>query len=515
MPVKRIFSLLLSAALLLGLCGCGGRTISFTWFVDALPTNLDPQVASASADVIACTHLYSGLFRQAADGTLQNACCASYTVSADGLTYTFALRSGMTYRQTAGGSAVAVTAQDFLFAFRRVFRAETASPYAASFLSIRNGAAVLAGTADESQLGVAAPDDSTLVITLAEKDDHFLEKLALPGAMPCNEAFFDSTKGSYGLSSATVLTNGSFYLLNWTSSGLFLRRDITDGHITNLRLVQNTSTAVQTPEELVLNGKCSAALDTTDTQTTLQTISYSDTTWCLVYNCAGVLGNASLRAALSADALQADLPQDSTLYSAAEGLVPDGVTVDGEDYRKTAGSALPALSAGTEAYQQALAEIGADNLKGLSILVPDTADAASIQALNGRWQKDYSLFFSLQTVSAADFAKAYEKGDYDIALVPLSLTQNDPLAILQPFASGGASGYANPAYDALLAQSAGAVGADKCALLAQAERLLLQDCAVTPLYRQNKRLLIDPAIHGLRFEPFGPVIDVTDAVHTD
>ncbi len=75
-----------------------------------------------------------------------------------------------------------------MFAFRRMFRADTASPYAPrEFSAIENSAAVLAGQLPETALGVQARGDATLVFCLSEPDENFLSKLTLPGAMPCDE----------------------------------------------------------------------------------------------------------------------------------------------------------------------------------------------------------------------------------------------------------------------------------------------------------------------------------------
>ena len=128
-----------------------------------------------------------------------------------------------------------------MFAFRRIFRADTASPYAVEFSAIQNSAAVQAGLADESSLGVSANGALTLVFRLSERDDNFLAKLALPGAAPCDEAFFESTRGTYGLTAKTTLASGSFYLYNWTTNGLFLRRTVESPLVGSLRLVQDTS----------------------------------------------------------------------------------------------------------------------------------------------------------------------------------------------------------------------------------------------------------------------------------
>ena len=289
----------------LALTGCGGSSAStsFTWFVDNIPANLDPQVASAAPDVIACENLYSGLVRKKADGEIVPDLSESWTISSDGRTYTFQIKDGLTYKAVKGASTDhTITAEDFVFAFRRIFQPQTNSPYAVEFAALENSAAVLAGTADASTLGVSAAGPLTLVFRLSEKDDNFLAKLTLPGAMPCDEEFFNSTRGTYGLNASSSLSSGSFYIYNWTASGLFLRRAPSGSLIDSLRLVQNTNSAGQSAAELIANEKCSATPDDTAAPTTLTSLSYSDTTWSLLFNCSSVFASTELRQALASAA---------------------------------------------------------------------------------------------------------------------------------------------------------------------------------------------------------------------
>ena len=95
----RFTAAVLAAAFLFALTGCGSSTnsASFTWFVDSIPANLDPQVASGASDVIACENLYGTLVRKDPDGELVPGLCEKWTVSSDGLTYTFTLKDGLTY----------------------------------------------------------------------------------------------------------------------------------------------------------------------------------------------------------------------------------------------------------------------------------------------------------------------------------------------------------------------------------------------------------------------------------
>ena len=90
----RFSAVVLTIAFVFALTGCGSGSNSFTWFVDSIPANLDPQVASASADVIACENLYSGLVRKDPSGKYEPALCERWEKSSDGLTYTFYLKDG-------------------------------------------------------------------------------------------------------------------------------------------------------------------------------------------------------------------------------------------------------------------------------------------------------------------------------------------------------------------------------------------------------------------------------------
>ena len=166
----RITAAVLAAAFLLALTGCSGGSgaASFTWFVDTIPANLDPQVASDASDVIACENLYGTLVRKSPDGELVPGLCEEWTVSPDGLTYTFTLKDGLTYAAAKGATTeYDITAEDFVFAFRRIFQAQTGSPYAVEFSAIENSAAVLDGTAALSTLGVSASGPLTLVFHLS------------------------------------------------------------------------------------------------------------------------------------------------------------------------------------------------------------------------------------------------------------------------------------------------------------------------------------------------------------
>ena len=509
----RLTAAFLTVLLLLALTGCGSGSNSFTWFVDTIPANLDPQVASSASDIIACENLYSGLVRRTPDGSLAPELCERWEVSADRLTYTFYLKDGLTYTASKGDpSDYAITAEDFVFAFQRMFLPGTNSPYAVEFSALENSAAVLAGQKPASALGVTATEPLKLVFRLSSPDETFLSKLTLPGAMPCDEAFFDSTRGTYGLTSASTLSSGHFYLYNWTSSGLFLRRAASGNQIDSLRLVENTTSSGQSAEELINNEKCTAALDDSGTPTSLQSVSYSDTTWALLFNCNTLFSSTELRQSLAGVAREAAVVPSTGLFAAADGLIPDGLNVDGMNYRSTVGNVSSAAVDVRALYLSARQGMANSDFNKVTLMIPAGSGLTeAAETINGAWQKELSLFFSIEEVDEETFQKRLSEGDYTIALAPISAESGSVYSMLAQFttAGGNLTGYANALYATQLEASTHATGAARCRLLGECERQLLSDCVAVPLFSQQKRLLVASGIKGLIFDPFGPVLDLT------
>ena len=495
--------------------------------MERVPNNLDPQLAWESPELIAVTNLYSGLFRLNDEGEPVPDCAESYTVSGDGLTYTFTLKEGLAYTQNRGGEAeYELTAADFVFGLRRVFRPETGSPYTSTYAAIKNSAEVLSGAMDETALGVSAPDARTVVIQLDQPDPQLLYKLALPGAMPCNEEFFESTEGSYGLTRAATMGNGSFYVYNWNDNGLFLRRPANGDAVTALRLVINATgeTAESSGsssaasgvtlwgEALVKEGGATAALSETLSADGLDSIPYTATTWVLLFNCGDeTLAQPLIRQALTASALSApvELPEG---FETADGLIPPAVTVQGENYREAAGSIRPSFGSASDLCREGLAALGVSRFENITLLAPEGSDYLQLaQSVNQQWQKElgaYSAYFPVKQLSLEDLNARVASGDYQIALLPLSLSSDSAAQLLGETAGLAAwndSGWQNQL--AALFADGTHTAADDAAL----ERGLLESACAAPLWFQTKALLVQPGVEGLVFRPFGPVLDLTNA----
>ena len=118
----------------------------------------------------------------------------------------------------------AVTAHDYVFAFKRAVSPDTKAPFANSLFSIANAKEIYEGKKDTSTLGVTAIDDYTLKIELVKDDAEFEKVLTTAVTMPCNEKYFVDCKGKYGLTKDTTPACGSYYIRQWLTESKFLIR---------------------------------------------------------------------------------------------------------------------------------------------------------------------------------------------------------------------------------------------------------------------------------------------------
>ena len=223
--MKRTVALILIVALLLaGLAGCSGkRNLILYVAVNGAAKSFDPQAASDDTARMIVRSCFEGLVTVGADGTILPGVASSWTVSPDGLTYSFNLRPDALWHLTPNAEEqlqdklpedfdLSVTAYDFVFALRRAVDPAMASPDAYMYMSIANAEAIRQSKAALDTLGVRAVDAHTLQIDLVRPQRNFLEVLAEPAAMPCNETFFNACIGRYGTYVKFLLSNGPFFL---------------------------------------------------------------------------------------------------------------------------------------------------------------------------------------------------------------------------------------------------------------------------------------------------------------
>ena len=215
--MKKNLCLILCLLCLIHSCGCSDTSEAYIYFeLPSAPQTLDPQTASSDQELLVVKNIFEGLLRKNEKGEI--VCGAAENYSKNGLSYTFTLRDDAVW-----SNGEPLTANDFVFAFRRAVSPETKAPFVARFFSIKGAEKIYNGEAESKTLGVTAADEKNLVITLCKEDSLFEETLTTSIAMPCNEKFFNESEGKYGLFSNNILSNSSYKITKWRKDPFGIR----------------------------------------------------------------------------------------------------------------------------------------------------------------------------------------------------------------------------------------------------------------------------------------------------
>ncbi|MEM7042926.1 MAG: peptide ABC transporter substrate-binding protein [Pseudomonadota bacterium] len=173
------------------------------------PDTLDPHHASGTWENRIIGDMFMGLTTEAADASVIPGAAESWTVSDDGLVYTFTLRDH------TWSDGQPVTSGDFVFAMRRLLEPETAAEYASIMYTLKNAKALNEASMDGMEnLGVKAIDDKTLEITLEYPAPYFIEQLTHYTAFPIPEHKVDEL-GEDWVKPENIVANGAYVVTEW------------------------------------------------------------------------------------------------------------------------------------------------------------------------------------------------------------------------------------------------------------------------------------------------------------
>jgi oligopeptide transport system substrate-binding protein len=173
------------------------------------PDTLDPQRAEDETSREIIRDLFEGLVSEAPDGELIPGAAESWSLSEDGLTWTFLLRGDGRW-----SNGDPVTAEDFVAGLRRAVDPATASTSAALLGPIVGAASVIRGEADPGALGVKAVDDRTLVLELDGPAPYILGLLSNTFAFPVHRPSL-AEHGAAWVRAGNLVSNGAFMLEQW------------------------------------------------------------------------------------------------------------------------------------------------------------------------------------------------------------------------------------------------------------------------------------------------------------
>lgn len=487
-----------------------GKNKAFACAVNELPVHFDPQIAKTQSEKTVAVNIFDGLFKLSENGEAVKCAVSDYSVSADGLSYTFTIKDNLKYYisskakkyiEEKGASLDGrITAEDFAFGIIRGVLPETSSPDYELLSVIKNAEAVHKGETGAENLGVRVIDDLTLEITLEHPSDDFIYALTQPVSYPCDKEFFELTAGRYGLAAEYTVSNGAFYLssVNEGKSVSLAKNTEYIGDFSplpasvSLYLNSNeTDIAKKVDKGTYDIGFFSGESALKELGRSVQKTEMQNIACSLIFNMSdSVMQNASLRTGLiSAVELSAvtKTPLKTVVppYYKPSGndTSVEGIAFNGDEAQKNM----------IEAYK----ELGVENLT-VEVLCTEEYEAAA-KAVVSCWQKNIGVELNgaVKAVSNEDFIKLIKSGEYDTAIYPVTVDSQNAVDFLSLFAeSGNAFGYESEEYSRIFNELKISPSGEK---ISYCQSFLLKNGVVLPLFCESTVFAVAKNARGIYF----------------
>jgi len=471
--------------------------------------SLDPHKTSTVEEANILRDLFVGLTTEDVDGNAIPGAAESWTVSPDGKVYVFKLRSDDVW---SDGSPV--TANDFVFAWRRLLDPKTGAEYASMGFPILNAEDINAGKKPLEELGAKAIDANTLEVTLKGPTPYFLEMLTHQAMYPVNQANVEKFGDDF-VKAGNLISNGAFTLSeNVPNDHIKIVKNPKFFDAANVKLdavnyipTEDRAAGIKRYEA----GEIDSMNDFPTEQLADLKAKFGDqihispelgTYYYIFKSQKAPWSDAKLRNAISMvidrDYLAEKVWQNAMLPGWS--MVPPGVK--GYETRTMDYAEMSQIDR-EDAAKKAFTEMGIGPDKPMKLeLRYNTSEnhkntAVAIQDMLKPFGFEVTL---VNTDGKTHYSYLEQHGDFDVARAGWIADFKDPVTFLNLGHTGDGNNYgeySNKDYDALLDQaSVEADPAKRMKLLSDAEAILMKDLPLMPLLYYSNHNVVSPKLHG-------------------
>ncbi len=467
-------------------------------------------------------NVMEGLFRLDENNEPQPAMAESFEKSEDGLTYTFTLKDGIKW-----SNGEPVTANDFKYSWLRAMHPDTAGSYATILTDyIKGGAAYAAGEADADSVSIEVVDEKTLVVELVQPTPFFVGLTAFVTYFPLNEKFITEKGDDFALTYDAILYNGPYVLTSYNQAqGVEMEKnpeywdkDNVAIEKVSMKVIKETSTALNLYEAGDLDKVylASADVDAYQDSPEFQTETEFRTYFIQFNEAKEPFNNDNIRKALQL-AYDPQILTDVILNNGSEpayGLIAADMNgVDGKSFRELQGDVIkPDFEKAKEYWDKGVEELGGTPTIEL-LTADDTVSKDTGTFLQSEYKKNLGVDISLVTQPYSGRLETMRAGDYQMAVNRWGADFNDAMTYLDlweaPSNTDFRGNFINSQYDDLV--NAAKVEADdkvRIQHLLDAEKLILEDGSVGPLYYDGLSFLQKSNVKGIVTHPYGASPDL-------
>ncbi len=561
---KKLVSLLLAATMVLSLVACsgsndGGNTDNggstsgngdkfvLNACIASEPETIDPSLISSVDASTYTMHQFEGLMKYASTGEAADesgqvfnseVVCGQakeYTVSDDQLVYTFTLRDDIYW-----SDGEPVTANDFVYSWRRVVDPATASDYGYILDDVVvNASAIQAGELPATELGIVALDDKTVQITLESPCAYFISLCGFASLMPLRE---DVVEGNDNWTNPeNIVVNGAYKIVEWVHDS-YIRMEPNEKYYDYANLGPSAIVwGLSDSETAILSAYQSSEYDFIESfpQDMIESLKASGDcftdpyigTYYLYLNCEKIADwrvRAAMTLAVDRDNLVANVTQGGEIP--ATGIVAKGITDStGADFSEGI-SELGALYNSLQQlypdydlstyvgktdlakalYQEAVDD-GAWDPNTTIVYNFNTSDAhkAIAEACAADWNTVLGINITLANQEWSTYTTGLGEHNFGVARLGWIADYNDPVTYLELFTSGNPYNYglySDSNFDNdVLSAKATVPGTERDAILYDAEEELFGEGGfpVLPLYFYTRKYCISDRVQNVFFTSLG------------
>ncbi|HEY7905576.1 MAG TPA: peptide ABC transporter substrate-binding protein [Wenzhouxiangella sp.] len=475
------------------------------------PQTLDPHLGEGVPTTNIVIDLFEGLTTTTPDGRIVPGAANRWDISRDGLTYTFYLDPNGRW-----SNGEPVTAQDFVWSWQRVVDPTTAATYARMLAPVLNAEAILAGELPPEQLGVSALNELTFQVRLSDPTPYFLGLLTHPTTFAVYRPSVEE-HGSGHVRPGRLVSNGAYQLADWQVRSQIELIKNPHYRLADQTLIERVVFYPFEDENTEFTRFRSGDLQWTyqvpssqfrwlsENLSSALSVSPWFGTYFFSFNLtqAPFADNLALRQALSLAIDREILTERVTQFGEMPtfGLVPPGLPnyvspeIEYADMTQAEREALAQslyLRAGYSESQPLTVELRyntSENHRKIAVSVA----AMWKQVLGVRTRlinEEFRVFLTNRAQKrVTEVFRSGWIGDYQDAFTFLELFHSEH--------GRNDAGYNNPIYDDLLERAAAErIDARRRNLMAEAERILLADQVILPVFVYVSKRLIDPTLKG-------------------
>ena len=484
---------------------------------------IDPALNSSvdGGNMILYTHECLLLVDQ--DGKIAPGQAETWEMSEDGLTWTFHLRDGLKW---SDGSAL--TANDFVYSWKRVCDPNVAAPYAETVLSpVKGYDEAITGNLDA--LAVSAPDDKTLVVELSAPCSYFESLAAFATLSPVQEATIEANGDAWATTAETYIGNGTFYVSEWVpGSHIIMSKNPNYWNASAIKLdsikfvltddANAAYSAYQSGQVQMIKTVPTEEIPSLQGNAEFHVEPIIGTYYACLNDSIEPFNNPLVRKALSLaidrEYVAGTLMQ-GTYTPATNFMGPGWVDTDGSSFMEKANGGKPYIDitnfeASLTEAKKALADAGYPDGEGFPTITYSINDVAYHKVVAEYLQQAWAelgITANVEVVEWASFLPMRRAGDYMASRNGWVGDYSDPsnmLEILKSTNGNDDAKYNNPEYDAAMdASSTETDPVKRSALLHQAEDILMADMGVIPLAYYNDFWLQSEKVTGAWHSPYG------------